>query len=179
MRVCYASLLSAGVFAAFALAAPWQSGTAERIANPEQITSDSDFMQKSAEDMAYLEAVSAWAKDHGTHVVRYPARDLLFDQGQLGASLAKLAKNKHIDAELKLNDLDKHKRAQMEGMNAGQVDRFFLNEELQRYGQLVALLQAESQQGQDPDIKRWASDNIKTLQQQQEIIHKKVQPRVK
>jgi hypothetical protein len=137
-----------------------------------QSASDSEFLKKSAEDLAFLQSVTGWTKNHGAALERNQARTLLFQQSEFGARLQKLAQAKHINAPLQMNQEDSTNRSRMDGMKAAEVDRFFVTQETERYTPLIQRFRTEAQQGQDAAIRHWASQAVKTLQQQQHSLNR-------
>ncbi len=140
--------------------------------NPAQFTSDGDFLRQAAEDHAFLNAVTEWAKDHGNSTVRNAAHKLAFEENQLGVDIHRFGDKKHIAISDNLNDADQAEYARLQSMDAGGVDHFFAAQTLKRYQDDITRFETEVRQGSDSDIKKWASHSLPTLRKHEQEVQR-------
>ena len=139
-----------------------------RVKNAIEFTPDGVFLQKAAEDNAFVIEFGSWAKIHGERGnVRTTASELVFLEMKLGDDLRKLAGRKHVTLPEKVNDRDAAERARIDPAD---TDRSFVEQVLRRYDQEIVSFDREARAASDPDIKSFAADGVVTLQKHRRMV---------
>jgi putative membrane protein len=132
----------------------------KRVKNAIDYTNDGVFLQKAAEDNAFLFEFSLWAKSHAeSGDVRSAASDLSLLESKFGDDLRKLADRKHVTLQEKVTD-----RTHIDSLHVADTGQSYMEQMLRRYDQEMLRFQAEAQNGSDLDIKTFAADGIAVLQ---------------
>jgi putative membrane protein len=139
---------------------------AKRVKHAIDYTNDGLFLQKAAEDNAFLIEFSLWARSRVENGdVRSIASDLVILESKFGDDLRKLGDRKHVTLPEKVTD-----RAHLDSVHAGDTDRSFVEQMLRRYDQEMLRFQAEAQNGSDLDIKTFAADGIAVLEKHRQVV---------
>jgi predicted outer membrane protein len=143
-----------------------KSKDAKRVKNAIDYTNDGVFLQKAAEDSAFLFEFSLWARTRAeSEDVRSTASDLALLESKFGDDLRKLADRKHVTLPERVTD-----RAHIDSVHAGDTGQSFVEQVLRRYDQEMLRFQAEAQNGSDLDIKTFAADGIAVLQKHRQLV---------
>ena len=139
---------------------------AMRVKNAIDYTNDGVFLQKAAEDNAFLFEFSQWARTRAeSGDVRSTASDLALMESKFGDDLRKLGDRKRVTLPERVTD-----RARIDNLHAADTGRSFIEQMLRRYDLTMLRFQAEAQNGSDLDIKAFAADGVGALQKHRQIV---------
>jgi len=147
-------------------------GGPKQVQSATAFTSDGEFLKQTAADNAFLTAVERRTKEHGVDGdVRHSASTMLAEDLRLGDELRKLAGRKHVTLSDTRNEDDAATLSDMDGLRGSEAERFFIDKVMVRCQLEIARFQTEAQQGNDPDIRKWASSQIAIFDRHVEMLH--------
>lgn len=152
-----------------------RSGTGGSPArNAVDYTSDGEFLKQTAEHNAFLLALFSWTKEHDDDArVRAAAGDLLAAHIRFGEDLRKLAARKHVS----LTAASSSQAGQAFTNGAEETAQAFADDVWNHCLVEIARFDTESKKGSDPDIRRWASDQISIFEKDQRMVQPLRPPR--
>jgi putative membrane protein len=153
-------------------------GVPKHIPSATEFISDGEFLKQTAADNAFLTAVEKWTKEQRAGGdVRHTASEMLAEDQRLGDEIRKLAGRKHVTLSDTRNEEDAAALSDMEGLHASEAERFFIDQVSLRCQLEIARFQTEAQEGNDPDIRKWASGQIAIFDRHVEMLRTLKQPR--
>jgi putative membrane protein len=108
---------------------------------------------------------------------RHSASAMLAEDQHLGDEMRKLASRKHVTLNDTRNEDDAPALSDMDGLRGSETERFFIDQVMMRCQLEIARFQTEAQQGNDPDIRKWASSQIAIFDRHVEMLRALKQPR--
>jgi putative membrane protein len=146
-------------------------GISKQVQSATAFTSDGEFLKQTAVDNAFLTAVEKWMKEQRFGGdVRQHASEMLIEDVRLGDELRKLAGRKHVTLSDSRNEADAATLSNMTGLHASEAERFFIDQVSLRCRLEIARFQTEAQQGNDADIRKWASSQIAVFDKHVEML---------
>jgi putative membrane protein len=153
-------------------------GVPKHIPSATDFISDGEFLKQTAADNAFLTAVERWTKVHAVDGgARHGASTMLAEDQHLGDEIRKLAGRKHVTLSDTRNEDDAPALSDMDGLRGSEAERFFVEQVMMRCQLEIARFQTEAQQGNDPDIRKWASSQIAIFDRHVEMLRALKQPR--
>lgn len=87
------------------------------------------------------------------------------DHGKANDDLKQLASQKNVDLPQDLNAKDKATKASLEKLSGQQFDQAYMKDMLKDHKKDIADFRRESRSAQDPDVKKFASQTLPTLEE--------------
>ncbi|MEH1967746.1 DUF4142 domain-containing protein [Nostoc sp.] len=128
--------------------------------------SDRQFVTQAAEgglaevelgQLASQKAVKNEVKKFGQHMVQ--------EHTQANNELKQLAAQKGVTLPTQLNEEHSKVRADLSKLSGAAFDQAYMNQMVKDHVKTVSLFQSEAEQGQDQDLKAWATKTLPTLQE--------------
>jgi putative membrane protein len=138
---------------------------AKEPAKPVLSSDDKDFISMAAKD-GYAEirvAQMALTKSHNKDVKEL-AQKILDDHQKANADLAKIASNKGVTLPDSTTLTDKASEIKLKALSGTRFDQSFVSTMVSDHKDAVAAFQKEGMQGSDSDVKEFANDTVKHLQ---------------
>ena len=98
------------------------------------------------------------------------------DHGKVNDDLKQLASQKNVDLPQDLNAKDKATKASLEKLSGQQFDQAYMKDMLKDHKKDIADFRRESRSAQDPDVKKFASQPLPTLEEQLKQAESIAQP---
>jgi putative membrane protein len=156
-------------FALLALAACAQQAAAPAPATPAPLTSDQQFVDRAALGTASEVQLGQLARTRAASpAVRTFGNRIIADHRQAHAQLSSLERRIGL-----LPASSPPPRSQLAALFGADFDRQFIADQVKNHQEAIALYEAEAQRGQDPRLRRYASETLpmlyRNLQQAQAI----------
>lgn len=152
-------------------------GIPKHLPGATDFTSDGEFLKQTALDNAFLTALEKWTKEHRAGAdVRRTASEMLGEDLRLGDEIRKLAGRKHVTLGDTRNEADAAALSGMDSLHGSEAERFFIDQVTMRCQLEIARFETEAQQGNDPDIRKWASSQIAIFDRHVEMLRALKQP---
>jgi putative membrane protein len=161
--------LALSAFALLALAACAQQQAAAPPAAPAPLTSDQQFVDRAALGTASEAELGQLARTRAASpAVRAFANRIIADHRQAHARLSTLERRIGL-----LPASSPPPRSQLAALFGADFNRQFIADQVKNHQEAIALYEAEAQRGQDPRLRRYASETLpmlyRNLQQAQAI----------
>jgi putative membrane protein len=128
--------------------------------------SDRDFAKTAYQDnLAEISVGQLAVQRASNNDVKQYAQELVDDHTKANDQLKQIATSKGIDLPSEVDSQAKSEQDRLSQVSGSDFDRQFLDQEKKDHQKAIALFQQEASQGQDPDLKSYASENLSKLQQ--------------
>ncbi|MEG3842186.1 DUF4142 domain-containing protein, partial [Microcoleus sp. herbarium14] len=141
--------------------------------SPNSLSSrDSNFVMQAAQTgmlevqlgrMAVQRGSSAGVKQYGQQMVE--------EHTQKNQELMQLAMQKGVEVPTEMSSQNKALIDRLSGLSGTSFDTAYKQAMLDSHKQAIALFQAQSQQGQDPELKAWATKTLPNLQAHLQMVN--------
>jgi putative membrane protein len=127
---------------------------------------DTKFMKEAAEGGMAEVALGQLAveKASSSDVKKFGQR-MVDDHGKANDDLKQLASQKNVDLPQDLNAKDKATKASLEKLSGQQFDQAYMKDMLKDHKKDIADFRRESRSARDPDVKKFASQTLPTLEE--------------
>jgi putative membrane protein len=127
---------------------------------------DEKFVREAASGGRSEVELGKLAADRGSNPqVKSFGQRMVDDHGKAGSELAALAQSKHITAPAEMDPKARALKDRLMTLQGAAFDRAYMDAMVKDHETDVQAFQTEAQSGADPDIKRWASSTLPTLQE--------------
>lgn len=127
---------------------------------------DRAFMLKAAQGgMAEVELSQVASRRADSNDVKQYAQEMIQDHTQANDTLSQLAQQKGVTLPTTTDAQHQKLKAQLQQMSGRSFDRAYMQAMETDHAKTVALFQSEARQGQDPDLKAFATNLLPKLQQ--------------
>ena len=99
-----------------------------------------------------------------TNTVKQYGQRMVNEHTQANQQLMQLAAQKGVTPPTNLDNQHKAVMNRISNLSGANFDDAYMKEMIDSHNQAIALFQAQSQQGQDPDLKAWATKLVPNLQ---------------
>jgi putative membrane protein len=123
----------------------------------------SNMLEVQLGRLAVERGASNAVKQHGAKMVE--------EHTQVTQELMQLAMEKGVQVPTELSSQNKAVRDRLSGLSGTSFDAAYKQVMLDSHNQAIALFKAESQQGQDADVKAWATNILPNLQAHLQMIN--------
>ena len=154
------AVLAAFAFAALAGCAQQQAAApAQPAATPAPLTSDQNFVDRAALGTGTEVELGRLARTRAASpAVRAFADRIITDHRQAHSRLTRLERSTHMAAMPVAPPAN-----QLASLPGPQFDRAFMVDQIKNHQEAIQLFQAEAQTGQDPRLRKYASDMLPML----------------
>ncbi len=134
-------------------------------APPPLASADATFVAGAAQGgmTEIQEAQLAQKMSHSAKIKSYAAR-MITDHGAADDQLKQLAMTKNATVPTAVDDAQAQEISKLQGETGRKFDHDYIADNIAGHQQQVVLFQTESQSGTDPDLKKFASDTLPTIQ---------------
>lgn len=126
---------------------------------------DAMFLNSVATANANVIAASQLAVKNGSPRIRRFATQMITDHQAVGQKLMALAQAKTVTPPMAPDDAHTQMLSSMQAVKGHTFDKGYMDGQVADHKTLVAMFQSEAQNGTDPDVKAFATENLPTLQQ--------------
>jgi putative membrane protein len=167
--VVFAALATCGVVAQQSSdpsnSSPTDSATATK-APAGTAMADTKFIKEAAEGGMAEVALGQLAveKASSSDVKKFGQR-MVDDHGKANHDLKQLASQKNVDLPQDLNAKDKATKASLEKLSGQQFDQAYMKDMIKDHKKDIGDFRRESRSAQDPDVKKFASQTLPTLEE--------------
>jgi len=113
--------------------------------------------------LAVQRGSSAGVKQYGQEMVE--------EHTQANEELMQLAMQKGVKLPTEMSTQNKALMERLSGLSGTSFDAAYKQAMIESHNQAIALFQAQSQQGQDPDLKAWATQKLPNLQAHLQMVN--------
>ena len=110
------------------------------------------------------------AQSKGDAAVQKIGAQMVTDHTAINRQLVTLAQTKGFIIPNSVTNAEAAQQAQLKQMGGASFDRVYLRDQKRAHEQAIKLFQTEAQSGSDPDLKKFASATLPTLQQHLQMI---------
>lgn len=149
-----------------------QSRLGQALAQPGQARFDDNLFVMVAADSGMAEvAVSRMAAERSENEqVKKLAQQLVRDHEKANQQLMAIAQTTQAPISRRRSPAKQAELAILAGKSGAEFDKAYLDQQLATHLCAVALFEAEAQQGQNPQLKQFASETLPTLQQHLKMV---------
>ena len=140
--------------------------SADRTDTANRATADVNFMNKAAQGgmaevelgkLAQQKAANQAVKDFGSQMEK--------DHTKANDELKELAAKENVTLPTDLDAKDQALKSRLEKMSGAQFDKAYMDHMVRDHKEDVQEFKREATNGKDPEVKKWASDTLPTLEQ--------------
>ena len=113
--------------------------------------------------LAVQRGSSAGVKQYGQEMVE--------EHTQANQELMQLAMQKQVELPTEMSSQNTALMERLSGLSGTSFDSAYKQAMIESHNQAIALFQAQSQQGQDPDLKAWATQKLPNLQAHLQMVN--------
>jgi putative membrane protein len=126
---------------------------------------DRNFINQAAQVGMLEVQLGQLATQRGsTNTVKQYGQRMVNEHTQANQQLMQLAAQKGVTPPTNLDSQHKAVMNRISNLSGANFDDAYMKEMIDSHNQAIALFQAQSQQGQDPDLKAWATKLVPNLQ---------------
>ncbi|MEG4857910.1 DUF4142 domain-containing protein [Microcoleus sp. K1-B6] len=103
--------------------------------------------------------------------VKQYGQEMLEEHTQANEELMQLAMQKGVKLPTEISTQNKALMDRLSGLSGTSFDRAYKQAMIDSHNQAIALFQAQSQQGQDPELKAWATQKLPNLQAHLQMVN--------
>ena len=132
---------------------------------PPLASADASFVTGAAQGgmTEIQEAQLAQKTSHSAKIKAYAAK-MITDHDSADDQLKQLAMTKNATVPTAVNDAQMQEITKLQGETGRMFDRDYIADNIAGHQQQLVLFQTEAQSGTDPDLKKFASDTVPTIQ---------------
>lgn len=123
----------------------------------------SNMLEVELGRLAVQRGASDAVKQHGAQMVE--------EHTQVNQELMQLAMQKGVEVPREMNSQNKALTDRLSALSGTSFDAAYKQAMLDSHRQAIALFQAQSQQGQDPELKAWATKTLPNLQAHLQMVN--------
>ncbi|MEG3903376.1 DUF4142 domain-containing protein [Microcoleus sp. B4-C5] len=103
--------------------------------------------------------------------VKQYGQEMVEEHTQANEELMQLAMQKEVKLPTEMSTQNKALMDRLSGLSGTSFDRAYKQAMIDSHNQAIALFQAQSQQGQDPELKAWATQKLPNLQAHLQMVN--------
>ena len=141
--------------------------------SPNSLSSrDSNFVMQAAQTGMLEVQLGRMAVQRGSSpgVKRY-GQEMVEEHTQKNQELMQLAMQKGVELPTEMSSQNKALGDRLSGLSGTSFDTAYKQAMIDSHNQAIALFQAQSQQGQDPELKAWAAQTLPNLQAHLQMVN--------
>ncbi|WP_119459016.1 DUF4142 domain-containing protein [Rhodospirillaceae bacterium SYSU D60014] len=157
--------VTATAFFAMVLAAPMTTASAQQMGGDLSVQ-DRYFLLHAAQDGAAEVAMGKVAVEKAqSEEVKQFAQRMIDDHTQANQKLMEMAEQKDIEVPQEAGAVHEQMMQYLQELSGEQFDQAYMQEQVLDHEAAVSLFEKEAQQGQDAELKSFASETLPTLQE--------------
>jgi putative membrane protein len=124
------------------------------------------FMQEAAQGGLAEVALGKLAANQGENEeVKKFGQRMVTDHGKANEELKNLAASEAVTLPAKMDEEATELQQRLSKLSGAQFDRAYMKEMLEDHKKDIAAFERQSEQGDDPDVKKWAAQTLPTLKE--------------
>jgi putative membrane protein len=128
--------------------------------------SNQEFVTQAAQgNLAEIQLGQLAQKKAASTEVKQYGQQMITDHTQAHNQLKQLAAQKKLTVPQSVSEQDKQVAEKLSKLSGPNFDQAYMNQMVQDHQKTISLFQREAEQGQDPDLKAFATKTLPTLQQ--------------
>lgn len=140
--------------------------------------SDRNFVLQAAQNGMLEVELGRLATQRGSSTaVKQHGQQMVQEHTQANQELMQLAMQKGVEIPQEMSSQNQVVRQRLAGLSGANFDAAYQQAMRQSHSQAIALFQAQSQQGQDPELKAWATQLLPDLQAHLQMVQQMSQNR--
>ena len=141
--------------------------------SPNSLSSrDSNFVMQAAQTGMLEVQLGKLAVQRGSSAgVKQYGQQMVDEHTQANQELMQLAMQKGVEVPTEMSSQNKALIDRLSGLSGTSFDTAYKQAMLDSHKQAIALFQAQSQQGQDPELKAWATKTLPNLQAYLQMVN--------
>jgi putative membrane protein len=141
--------------------------------SPNSLSSrDSNFVMQAAQTGMLEVQLGKLAVQRGSSAgVKQYGQQMVEEHTQKNQELMQLAMQKGVEVPTEMSSQNKALGDRLSGLSGTSFDTAYKQAMLDSHKQAIALFQAQSQQGQDPELKAWATKTLPNLQAHLQMVN--------
>lgn len=149
------------------------SNTPTGETSPNSLSSrDSNFVMQAAQTGMLEVQLGKLAVQRGSSPgVKQYGQEMVEEHTQKNQELMQLAMQKGVEVPTEMSSQNKALIDRLSGLSGTSFDTAYKQAMLDSHKQAIALFQAQSQQGQDPELKAWATKTLPNLQAHLQMVN--------
>jgi len=144
--------------------------------SPNSLSSkDSNFVMQAAQSGMLEVQLGRIAVQRGSSAaVKHYGQEMVAEHTQVNQELMRLAMQKGVELPKQMSSQNKAMTDRLSGLSGTSFDAAYKQAMIDSHNQAIALFKAQSQQGQDPQLKAWASQKLPNLQAHLQMVNQKL-----
>jgi len=147
------------------------SSTGENSPNSVSSRDRTFIMQAGQLSMMEVELGRLAVKRGSSAGVKQYGQEMVEDHTRANQELMQLAMQKGVELPKQMSSQNKALSDRLSGLSGASFDAAYKQAMIDSHNQAIALFQAQSQQGQDPQLKAWASQKLPNLQAHLQMVN--------
>ncbi len=141
--------------------------------SPNSLSSrDSNFVMQAAQTGMLEVQLGKLAVQRGSSAgVKQYGQQMVEEHTQKNQELMQLAMQKGVEVPTEMSSQNKALGDRLSGLSGTSFDTAYKQAMIDSHNQAIALFQAQSQQGQDPELKAWATKTLPNLQAHLQMVN--------
>ncbi len=141
--------------------------------SPNSLSSrDSNFVMQAGQIGMLEVQLGRLAVQRGSSAgVKQYGQEMVEEHTRANQELMQLAMQKKVELPTEMSSQNKALTARLSGLSGTSFDTAYKQAMLDSHKQAIALFQAQSQQGQDPELKAWATKTLPNLQAHLQMVN--------
>ncbi|MEG4497129.1 DUF4142 domain-containing protein [Microcoleus sp. F10-C6] len=141
--------------------------------SPNSLSSQDKNFVMQAGQIGMLEVqLGKLAVERGSSArVKEYGQEMVDEHTQANQELMQLAMQKGVELPTEMSSQNKAVTDRLSGLSGTSFDRAYKQAMIESHNQAIALFQAQSQQGQDPELKGWATKLLPNLQAHLQMVN--------
>jgi putative membrane protein len=103
--------------------------------------------------------------------VKQYGQEMVEEHTQANQELMQLVMQKQVELPTEMSSQNKALMDRLSGLSGTSFDTAYKQAMIESHNQAIALFQAQSQQGKDPDLKAWATQKLPNLQAHLQMVN--------
>jgi len=140
---------------------------------PNSLSSrDKNFVLQAAQTGMLEVQLGKLAVERGSSArVKEYGQEMVNEHTQANQELMQLAMQKGVELPTEMSSQNKALTDRLSGLSGTSFDKAYKQAMIESHNQAIALFQAQSQQGQDPELKGWATKLLPNLQAHLQMVN--------
>jgi putative membrane protein len=141
--------------------------------SPNSLSSQDRNFVMQAGQMGMLEVeLGRLAVQRGSSAgVKQYGQEMVNEHTQANQELMQLVMQKQVELPTEMSTQNTAMMDRLSGLSGTSFDRAYKQAMIESHNQAIALFQAQSQQGKDPDLKAWATQKLPNLQAHLQMVN--------
>ncbi|MCC3406874.1 MAG: DUF4142 domain-containing protein [Microcoleus sp. PH2017_10_PVI_O_A] len=147
------------------------SSTGENSPNSVSSTDTNFVMQAAQSGMLEVQLGRLAVQRGSSSAVKQYGQEMIEEHTRANQELMQLAMQKGVEVPLQMSGQNKALSDRLSGLSGTSFDAAYKQAMIDSHNQAIALFQAQSQQGQDPQLKAWATQKLPNLQAHLQMVN--------